>query len=137
MLRLQSDADVKKLLAIGRPAQLARVARAISENLARFALIKRVRLKGALNEFEVPNKELESKNPTERSDADAQRFLEKSRSARVDRYLDLVSLLEAAKKEAGDRDMALRTGPVQLFAGVDVELADLCNPTQQPAPKTP
>jgi hypothetical protein len=138
MLRLQNDTDVKKFLAIARPAQLAHVAETIAENLARFALIKRVRLLGAVNEFELPNKELEDKNPTKGSDADAQRFLEKIKSAQLHRYLDLVVLFGAAKKKAFDRDLVLRNGgPVQLFAGVDVDLADLCVPTQQPAPKTP
>jgi hypothetical protein len=138
MLRLQNDPDVKEFLAIARPAQLAHVAETISENLARFALIKRMRLLGPVNEFEVPNKELEDKNPTKGSDADAQRFMEKTKSAQLDRYLDLVVLFDAAKKEAFDRDLVLRNGgPVELFAGVDVDLADLCIPTQQPAPKNP
>jgi len=138
MLRLQNDPDVKKFLTMARPAQLAHLAETISENLARFALIKRMRLLGPVNEFEVPNKELEDKNPSKGSAADAQRFMEKIKSAQLDRYLDLFVLFDAAKKEAVDRDLVLRNGgPVELFAGVDVDLADLCIPTQQPAPKKP
>jgi hypothetical protein len=131
--RLKRDPDVKKLVALNRPAQLARVVDTLIEQFDRYVLIARIKLDPispiARGEAELMNDnptEAMRANPTPATEAAVQRFLKKHRSRRIDRYLDLLDAVETATLKGVSRQTALKLGPMAYFAGVERDLAELC-----------
>ena len=122
--RLKRDGDVKKLNALYRPAELAKVIDVVAENYDRYLLIGRINLDPISR---VARGEPEPKeNPTQAADAAAQRFIEQHRSKKLDRYLDLVDATESARTKGFSAPVALKLGPMTYFDGADRDLAELC-----------
>jgi hypothetical protein len=69
--------------------------------------------------------ELMRKNPTEATEAAVQRFVDEHPSRRLDRYFELADAREAARAKAFTA-AALKLGPMAYFAGVEIDLAELC-----------
>jgi hypothetical protein len=117
--RLKRDPDVRALIALDRPARLARLADTIIEQFDRYVLIRRIKLDpvSPLARGEAP---ADSADATE---AAVQRFLDQHRSPRIDRYLHL---LEAAKPKGLSPQAAPKLGPAAYFGGVERDLAELC-----------
>jgi hypothetical protein len=131
--RLKRDPDVKKLIALNRPAQLARVIDTLFEQFDRYVLIARIKLdpvspiaRGEAELMKDNPTEAMRANPTPATEAAVQRFLKKHRSRRIDRYLDLLDGVETATLKGVSRQAALKLGPMAYFAGVDRDLAELC-----------
>ena len=129
--RLRRDPGVKALIALYRPAQLAKVVDTVMEQFDRYVLIARIKLDPvspiARGETELmkDNPAMRA-NPTQASEAAVQRFLDKHRSPRIDRYLDLLDAVEAATPKGFRTQAALKLGPTAYFAGVERDLAELC-----------
>lgn len=122
--RLKRDGDVKKLNALYRPAELAKVVDVVAENYDRYLLIGRINLDpiSPIARGEPEPKE----NPTQAVDAAVQRFIEQHRSKKLDRYLDLVDATESARTKGFSIPVALKLGPMTYFDGADRDLAELC-----------
>ena len=130
--RLRRDPDVKKFIAVYRPARLAKVVDSIVENFDRFVLIGRIKLapthpvaRGETELMKDNPTEAMRANPTEAAEVAVQQFLSRRPSRRVDRYLDLVDAVETAMPK-GYAKSALKLGPMAFFAGAEGDLAELC-----------
>jgi hypothetical protein len=131
--RLKRDPDVKALMALYRPAQLAKVVDTIMEQFDRYVLIGRIKL-DPVSPIARGESELMKDNPTEAMRADptqateaaVRRFLDEHQSPRIDRYLDLLDAVEAATLKGFSTQAALKLGPMVHFAGVERDLAELC-----------
>jgi hypothetical protein len=130
--RLERNPDVKKLMAVYRPARLAKVVESIVENFDRFVLIGRIKLapthpvgRGETELMKDNPTEPMRANPTEAAEAAVQQLLKRHPSRKVDRYLDLVDAVETARPK-GYAKSALKLGPMAFFAGAERDLAELC-----------
>jgi len=127
--RLKRDPDVAAFIALYRPAQLASGADRIIEQFDRYVLIKRIKLypvgPNARGETEK-NSEAMRADPTEAAEAAAEGYADEHPSSRIGRYVDLVIAADAARQKGIKTDVAAKIGPMQLFAGVDCDLAELC-----------
>jgi hypothetical protein len=92
------DPDVKTLIALNRPAQLAKVVDTLMEQFDRYVLIARIKLdpvspiaRGEAELMKDNPTEAMRANPTQATEAAVQRFLDKHKSPRIDRYLDLLA----------------------------------------------
>jgi hypothetical protein len=123
--RLKRDPEVKALVALYRPAQLAKVIDTITEQFDRYVLIGRIKLDPvspvARGEME-PMKD----NPARAAEVAVQRFLDKHSSRRLDRYLDLQNAVEAATPKGFGTQAVSKQGPMAYFAGAEQDLAELC-----------
>ena len=130
--RLERDPDVKKLIAVNRPARLAKVVDSIVENFDRFVLIRRIKLapthpvgRGETELMKDNPTEAMRANPTEATEAAVQQFLKRHASRKVDRYLDLVDAVETAMPK-GYAHTGSKLGPMAFFADAEPDLAELC-----------
>jgi hypothetical protein len=120
-------------VALDRLARLAKVLDTIMEQFDRYALIARIKLEPvspiARGEPELmkdnPTAAMRA-NPTQATEAAVQRFLDKRKSPRIDRYLDLLDAVEAATPKGFNPQAALKLGPMAYFAGAERDLAELC-----------
>jgi hypothetical protein len=126
LTKLRENRDVHTFDEISRPALLAEAADIIVENLDRYALLLRIRLARPVSPFGSGDKALLDANPTEKSVEALGEFMTKTRSAAVDRYLDLSQSVQLALNESISRDAMLNLGPAQLLSGLDKDLAELC-----------
>ena len=123
--QLKRDADVKKLLAVARPGDLARTVGIVAENFDRYVLVGRIKLDPispvARGEEEPPE------NPIEATDAALDKFLEKHPAKKkLNRYFDLLEANDEAMRKSMRPEAARKIGPMTFFAGADRGLAELC-----------
>jgi hypothetical protein len=124
--RLQANADVKRYLAIDRPRRLAFVLDYVFEQFGRYVLINRIKL-GQVSPFATGNETLLRANPTEKAEADLEKFLYTNKSAQVRRYLELNEQATAALTASLNTDQVRNNlGPTTLFRGAEKDLAQLC-----------
>jgi hypothetical protein len=124
---------VRTLIALDRPARLAKLGDTIIEQFDRYVLIRRIKL-DPVSPVARGETELIKDNPTEAmrvspaqaTEAAVQRYLDQHRSARIDRYLDLFDAVEAATPKGFSTQAALKLGPTAYFAGVERDHAELC-----------
>jgi hypothetical protein len=123
--QLRRDGDVKKLIALERPAALARLVVAVTENFDHYITIGRIKLdqiSPAARGEEEPKE-----NPIEAAEAAAQKFIDThSSKKRINRYLDLAEAADEARRKAMATPAAMKLGPMAYFAGADRDLAELC-----------
>ena len=109
--RLERDRGVKTYKELNRPAQLAKTADMLLEQFDRYVLIGRIKLDPigpvARGEPELPE------NPTQAAEAAVEKFLKQH--PRVNRYVDLLDTVQAAKDKGIDRPAAAKLGPSGLF----------------------
>ena len=124
--RLAANADVKQYIAIERPRRLAYLLDYVFENLSRYVLISRIKM-GQISPLATGNEELLNKNPTEKVEADLERFLKTNVSPQVRRYIEMSEQSAAALAAALNTDQVRNSlGPGTLFRGIDKEFAALC-----------
>ncbi|HEY6258927.1 MAG TPA: hypothetical protein VIY51_24385 [Xanthobacteraceae bacterium] len=132
MERLKRNPDVKTLIGLNRPAELARVVDTIVEQFDRYVLIGRIKLHPvspiARGDTELKDNptEVMRANPTPSAEAAVQRFLDKHPSRQIDRYLDLLDAAQAATPKGLSPQAAAKLGPMVYFAGLERDLAELC-----------
>ena len=122
--RLRGDADVKRYLAIERPARLAAVLDFLIEQFDRYALLYRLKLT-TVSPLVTGNLELFSANPTEAAEAGGRHSRRRTGPPR--------SWFSALTRKATDAMTAsiktreaLLSGPATFFGGVESDLAALC-----------
>lgn len=124
--RLRENADVKRYIAIERPARLAKVLDFIFEQFDRHLLVERVKLR-TISPHGTADPALLAQHPNDKAEAALDTFMEaKSKSASLQRFLDLSEKSAEAVKAAIKRDEARQAGPRAFFGGVEADLADLC-----------
>lgn len=129
--RLKRDPQVKQLLALEQPIRLAKTADLLVEQYDRYLLIHRVKLGAVPTVAEMGIRE---DNPTEAmraypdeaAKAAVRSFVDQHPSREIDRYLDLVDAMQAARPKGVIKELALKLGPTSYFAGVEADLAELC-----------
>jgi hypothetical protein len=124
LARLKRDSDVKKLIALNRPANLARMVETLAEQFDQYVVVGRIKFDPI---SPVARGEPEPKeNPTEAVEAAAQRFIEQRRSKKIQRYLDLQDADATAAPQGFNLQVTAKLGPMTYFAGADRDLAELC-----------
>ena len=124
--RLRENADVKRYLAIERPARLARVLDFIFEQFDRHLLVERVKLR-TVSPHGTADPALLNENPSDKVEEALEAFVKgKSKSASLRRFLALSAKLTEAIKVSIKRDEARQAGPRAFFGGVETDLAELC-----------
>ena len=123
--KLGQDADVKQYRAIVEPALQAQIADTVFEQFARYVFINRIKL-SVMSPLETGNQELLSKNPTNATQDEVEKFLDSHKSATLDRFLDLAEQALAASSASMRKDPAALAGPTAILKGMEVDLADLC-----------
>jgi len=122
--RLWEDPEVKQLIAIGRPARLARVLDMVLEQFDRHLLIERVK-------FDTISPEGRGlpplpENPIESAEEAEQEFYDKTDAPQLKRYLELIEAVTIATNKAINLEKAQQFSPRLVFGGVERELAELC-----------
>ena len=123
--RLRGDADVKRYLAIERPARLAAVLDFVFEQFDRYALLYRLKLT-AVSPVVTGNPELLSADPTEAAEAALEAFEKANKSASFVVFRWLTRKATDAMTASIKTDQALQSGPATFFGGVESDLAALC-----------
>jgi hypothetical protein len=120
--RLERDRSVKAFKELNRPAQLAKATDMLLEQFDRFVLVGRIKLEpiGPLGRGEPELAE----NPTQATEAAVEKFLKRHRG--VNRYLDLLDTVQAAKARGMSVLAVSKLGPMEYFAGAERDLAELC-----------
>jgi hypothetical protein len=127
LARLSSNPDVRAYLALARPAKLAAVANLVIENFERYALLQRIKLVRPIHPLAGGrNTALLEADPSEDPYDKVDAFVAKNKSAALKRYLELSDAAQEAFTASVNPAEAPRLGPVQLMAGLDKELADVC-----------
>jgi hypothetical protein len=124
--RLREDPAVRQLLALNRPARLADLANRAAENIDRYALLRRIALKGRISPLSSGDERLLRADPTEKAEEATARYLEQARAPVLVRWLQLEEGVAQATAHARNTEALLRLGPTQLMAGLDEDLAALC-----------
>ena len=124
--RLRENADVKRYLAIERPARLAKVLDFIFEQFDRHLLVERVKLR-TVSPHGTADAALLAQNPIDKVKEALETFMEgKKKSASLQRFLALSEKSAEAIKVSIKREEARQAGPRAFFGGVETDLAELC-----------
>jgi hypothetical protein len=129
--RLGHDGDVKALMALNRPVQLARAVDFIIEQFDRNILIKRIKLASVPLMAEL-GPDADAPTVVMRASLDrtnlaaVQQFLDKHPSRKLDRYLDLVDARRAALPKVASKEAGAKLSQMTFFAGNERDLAELC-----------
>lgn len=124
--RLRGDADVKRYLAIERPARLATVLDFVIGQFDRYALLYQLKLTAAVSPVVTGNPELLSADPTDAAEAALEAFEKANKSASFVVFLSLTRKATDAMTASIKTDQALVSGPATFFGGVESDLAALC-----------
>jgi hypothetical protein len=128
LARLRGDPDVQKLIALEEPTRFSGIADLVVENLDRYLLIRRIKLSKEVFGLARGNTSLSDRYVSE-DDLEARyQFVANSQSPQLKQYIGLIKTLMEVRAVGVDQAAALRWGPLQLFAGVETDLADLCIP---------
>ena len=122
-VRLRADPQVRRLIELGRPARIARLADHITENVDRHAFLKRVPLKARLSAVAAGNLQLMEASP---SDEAMHHYAAAHPTPAVKRWGEMAAAVPAAWKESLDHDAFARSGPAQMTPTVVTDLANLC-----------
>lgn len=123
--RLKQNAEVKRYMAVSAPASQANMIDVLTENFSRYMLINRIKLR-FMSAAETGNPELKSKDPTEATEKALEKFVTESKSAALERFLDLSDQAIAAMKASIDKEQAKKTMPHTFLNGIEADLAELC-----------
>jgi hypothetical protein len=123
--RLRTDAEVARYLAVEKALRLAKVADYVVEQLDRYALLTRIKLR-SVSPLSTGNDRLLDANPAERVEQELEEIEAKSTSPELRRFRDLGDKAAEALQAALKTREALTVGPGTYFRGVEADLAELC-----------
>jgi len=126
--RLRGDPDVQKLLTLEQPTRFSNIADLVVENLSRYLMIQGIKLSKDVFGLARGDTSLTDRYVTEEADEERYQFVADSKSPQLERYIGLIKTLAEVRAAGVDEAAALRLGPIQLFSGVEAELATLCIP---------
>jgi hypothetical protein len=126
--QLLEHPDVKKLEALNRPIPIAKLLETVFQQFDHYVLIGRLKLdpvspvaRGKTNSAAT------RANPEPAAGAAVMQFIEKNQSSKaIDRFLDLMEAHLAATNRGVKKEALAKLGPMQYFAGLDKDLAELC-----------
>jgi hypothetical protein len=126
--RLLQHPDVKKLEALNRPIPIAKLLETVFEQFDRYVLIGRLKLDPVSPTARgETNSAATRANPVPAAEAAVMQFIKKNQSSKViNRFLDLMEPDLAATNIGVKREALAKVGPMQYFAGLDKDLAELC-----------
>ena len=124
--RLREDPDVRRYIELNDRAKLARVAERIVETVDRHLVLARVGLAKRLSPLASGDEALLQLNPGEKAVAEVDELIKRSRSQRLQRWLELQQAIAVAFKESFDQDGMVKLGPRQLTPGAVDDFANLC-----------
>ncbi|TPQ26829.1 hypothetical protein C2U70_31155 [Bradyrhizobium guangdongense] len=122
---LKRNADVKRYLAIEEPLRQAKILDLIFEHFDRYNIISQVKL-GGVHPLGTGNEALLRLDPSEASEAAAEKFVEKNRSKALKRFLELSEQAAVAQRAAIKTVKTPPPLPYEFFKGVENDLAELC-----------
>ena len=125
MKRLRGDADVKRYLAIERPARLAAVLDFVIEQFDRYALLNGLKLTH-VSPLATGNMQLFIVDPTADAEAAMEEFEKANKSEAFGRFLALTRQAADAMTASLKQEQALQSGPNTFYRGMDSDLAKLC-----------
>lgn len=124
--RVRENADVKRYLAIERPARLATVLDFIFEQFDRHLLVERVKLR-TISPHGTADPAMLAQHPADKVEEALETFTDgKKKSAALTRFLALSEKSGEAIKVSIKSDQAKQAGPRFFIGGVEAELAELC-----------
>jgi hypothetical protein len=126
--RLLQHPDVKKLEALNRPIPIAKLLETLFEQFDRYILLGRLKLDpvSPIARGETSSAATRA-NPEPAAGAAVMQFIKKNQSSKaIDRFLDLMEANLAATNRGVKREAMAKFGPMQYFAGLDKDLAELC-----------
>jgi len=124
---LRDDPQVARLMALGEPAQLAKIADTVVENVDRHALLAHISLGGNISPLATGDIALLDSSPEQKSIDDVERFMRDNESSpQLKRWIELHGILAAARERALNTNGALRLGPRQLTDNLEPDLAAIC-----------
>jgi hypothetical protein len=114
--RLRGDPIVKAFMGANEPALLAEVASHVAENLARYALIMRIKFARSISPVEADIPSVEKVNPIPNVDVTLNRMIADDKSGTLERYLKLIAFAQQPHRDATNMDIARQFGPGDLLA---------------------
>jgi hypothetical protein len=123
--KLKRNADVKRYLALAEPRDEGKLLDLIFEYFDRYNLITGVKL-GAVSPLSTGNEALLKLNPADASEDAMEKFVSKSRSKALKRFLELSERSVAAQSAAIKKIENPPPRPYTFFKGVESDLAELC-----------
>jgi len=124
--RVRDDPDVKAFLALYSSLRLAVAADVTIEKLDIAASILRIKLVRKISPLATGKTELYDANPRDEYNRKLYELVSNSKSAALGRHIELAEAAEKALEDTFKRDSFLKLGPVQLMAGLERDLANLC-----------
>lgn len=126
--RLPQHPEVKQLEALNRPIPFAKLLETPFEQFDRYVLMGRIKLDpvspAARGEA---NSAAARANPERAAGAAVMQFINKNSSSKtINRFLDLMEADLAATNIGVKKEALAKLGPMQYFAGLDKDLAELC-----------
>lgn len=126
--QLLQHPDVKKLEALNRPIPIAKLLETLLEQFDRYVLIGRLKLdpispvaRGETNSAAA------RANPEPAAGAAVTQFIKKNQSSKaINRFLDLMEAHLTATNRGVKKEALAKVGPMQYFAGLDKDLAEVC-----------
>lgn len=124
--RLGNHPKVRAYSAAVEPAQLAYIATFIVENVERYAVLRRIRLRG-ISPASTGNLDLAALDPTDTVMADLEKMTAADRSGTLSRYRKLMDAAREPMRDAIGSKAAGALGPGELLAGPDKDTAAFYN----------
>ena len=124
--RVRNDPDVKAFLTLYSSLRLAVAADVTIEKLDMAASILRIKLVRSISPLATAKEELINANPRDEYLGKLNELVSKSKSAALGRHIELAEAAQKALENTFKRDSFLKLGPVQLMAGLERDLADVC-----------
>jgi len=125
LARLKQDPDVKKLIELGEPERLARLAEHITEILERVALLAGIKFPKPISPI-AGNSALLDASPVEKSMMAQERFIESRNTPQVERWVQLQEAAFEAYEKAFDRERYIPMPPRDEMPEALADLARLC-----------
>ncbi len=129
LVRLRDDPNVRTFLEIGAPLRHAATVNIVIEMVDRYLLIQRIKIR-RFNPIATGNEELLKADPSEAILDRLDDFMQKIRSSALNRYLELSQMAQQALDQSIDTKMLLSYRIVDLFPGLDKDLANICFPVR-------
>jgi hypothetical protein len=112
------------------PARYANVLSRVAENLARFALIARVKLVRSISPYD--NRAIDEADPSNATQGELEALLANDKTGVLERYLGITRVAQTPFDDAVDIDKLKSYGPGNLLEGIEGDLAELCVPGADP-----
>lgn len=123
---LRKNKDVRTFMELAVPVRDAGIVNAVTETLDRNILILKFKLTRRFNPIATGDVKLLSADPSDTAQDKAEAFLTASKSAPLNRYVELTTAAQEALNRSIDAKALLGTRIIDLMPGLDKDLAGAC-----------